>query len=266
MRSAEESARRVLLVHPTGNLASRNVALALAGADLLAEFCTAVSWNSGGTLSRVLPRSLQAELQRRSFADELRPYLHTWPYREAGRLLASRLRWRSALAHETGPFCVDAVYRSLDRHAARRVRRSTTLMAAVYAYEDGAQALFQAAARAGIARYYDQPIGHWRAARAILAEEAERLPEWAATITGLRDSAGKLARKDAELQLADRILVASSFTRRTLEGVDTGSARIELVPYGAPPAVRPARRPAGGRMRGPVRRQPQSAKGHRLCI
>ncbi len=248
MTRVEGPGRRVLLVHPTGNLASRNVALALAGADLLAEFCTAVSWNSGGALSRVLPRSLQAELQRRSFADELRPFLHTWPYREAGRLLATRLRWRSALAHETGPFCVDAVYRSLDRYAARRARRSTTLTA-VYAYEDGAHELFRAASRAGIARYYDQPIGHWRAARAILAEEAERLPEWAATITGLRDSAEKLARKDAELRLADRILVASTFTRRTLEGVDTGRARIDLVPYGAPPVIRPARRATGSRMR-----------------
>jgi glycosyltransferase involved in cell wall biosynthesis len=61
----------------------------------------------------------------------------------------------------------------------------------------------------------------------------------------MRDSAEKLARKDTELELADAVVVASSFTKRTIEMAPNCSAPIHVVPYGAPvsiPAVPEERR------------------------
>jgi glycosyltransferase involved in cell wall biosynthesis len=87
---------------------------------------------------------------------------------------------------------------------------------------------------------YDLPIGYWRAARRLLKDERERWPQWAATMPGFHDSDEKLARKDEELRLADRIYVASQFTKQTLTDYPGTLAPVEVIPYGFP-AVGPPR-------------------------
>lgn len=82
---------------------------------------------------------------------------------------------------------------------------------------------------------YDLPIGYWRAMRYLLNEDREKNPEWAMTLGGFNDSEKKLQRKDKELQLADKIYVASSFTKKTLEMYPGKLADIEVIPYGFPP-------------------------------
>ncbi|WP_201767174.1 glycosyltransferase family 4 protein [Rhodopirellula sallentina] len=152
-------------------------------------------------------------------------------------MLANRASLAFLTRHETGPFCVDAVYRDLDRTVARRIKRQP--FSAVYAYEDGALESFRVAKKRGGTCLYDLPIGYWRAAQSLLATERERWPEWAATMPGFRDSEAKLARKDEELQLADQIYVASQFTRRTLEDYPGTLANAEVIPYGFPSAGPP---------------------------
>jgi glycosyltransferase involved in cell wall biosynthesis len=208
-----------ILSHPTGNAFVREAALALAEAGLLEEFHTTLAFFGNGW---------RGELRRRVYPDALRKFTRRHPWREAARLVAGRLGVDSLIRHETGWASVDAVYRSLDREVAKAVSSP-----AVYCYEDGALETFRAAEQRGAARIYDLPIGYWRAARRILSEEAERRLEWAATLSGLRDSAEKLERKDEELRLADHIVVASSFTKRTLEECPFPVAPISLVPYGA---------------------------------
>ena len=87
---------------------------------------------------------------------------------------------------DRGICSVDQVFHELDRVTARHVRELARggSLSGVYAYEDGALATFQAAKAAGLKTVYDLPIGHWRAAQRIFAEEAERVPEWAATLVG----------------------------------------------------------------------------------
>lgn len=155
--------------------------------------------------------------------------------RELVRLVAGRLNLRRLNRHETGWACVDQVYEDLDRVVARSLPTpQNAAVRAVYAYEDGALQSFRAARRCGMTCLYDLPIAHWRTLRSVLAEEAERKPEWAATMTGLQDSARKLERKDQELALADRVIVASSFTRRSLEDHFGDALDIRVTPYGAP--------------------------------
>ncbi|MEL7160654.1 MAG: glycosyltransferase family 4 protein, partial [Bacteroidota bacterium] len=62
-------------------------------------------------------------------------------------------------------------------------------------------------------------------------------PEWAATIHGTDDSAEKLARKDQEIRLADKVFVASSFTAQTLRDYPDSLPPVEVIPYGFPPPV-----------------------------
>ena len=209
----------ILMSHPTGNENVRQAALALQEADLLGEFWTCLSWDPDAAINHFLPQSLRDQLARRSFPKSVRPFVRTAPVRELGRLLF-------------GMFGIDAVMQDLDRKVAARLSRAKN-MTAIYAYEDGALESFRAAKDRGIRRIYDLPIGHWRAAQQIYREEMERQPEWAETLTGIRDSDEKLARKEEELKLADRVVVASSFTEQTLKGASFAAA-VSVIPYGAP--------------------------------
>ncbi len=228
----------ILFSHPLSTAFTREAALALAEAGLLEEVLTCLNWTPGGAADRFLPTGLAKELGRRSYPATVRGCVRTRPWREAGRLLAgrfARLGWLTR--HETGVCSVDAVFHDLDRVAARRVENLVGRgrdLRGVYAYEDGALATFQAAKQRGLKTIYDLPIGYWRAGQRIFAEEAERVPEWAATLTGRGDSAEKLARKDAEIAAADAVIVASSFTRQTLTEAPGLRAPIFVVPYGAP--------------------------------
>jgi glycosyltransferase involved in cell wall biosynthesis len=222
----------ILFSHPTGNANVRYAALGLHRAGLLGEFWTCVNYREPPLLSRVLPGGIHRQLKRREFPPELAEAMRSFPLRELGRLFAPRAGLGSLVRHEHGPLSVDAVYRSLDRKVSERV--SDNQFTGVYAYEDGALETFRVATRCDKLKIYDLPIGYWRAARAILQEEAEREPEWAVTLNGNRDSAEKTDRKDAELREADVVLVASSFTRSTLAFAPQTTAPVICLPYGAP--------------------------------
>ena len=209
----------ILLSHPTGNENVRQTALALQEADLLGEFWTCLNWNPDAMINRVLPKSMRKQLARRSVPPGVRRFVRTVPAREVGRLFFRM-------------FAIDTVMQHLDRKVAARLRRAKNLNA-IYAYEDGALRSFRAAKARGIRCIYDLPIGYWQAAQQIYREEAEAQPEWKETLTGIRDSDEKLARKEEELKLADRIIVASSFTEQTLKGASFTGA-VNVIPYGAP--------------------------------
>ena len=224
----------LLLSHPTGNANVRAAARSLHTAGWLQELHSCICWDSQAPLAKLLPPSVAFQLARRSFSDVPISLQHSYPWRELLRLGAP---WVPLLRrHERGPLSIDAVHRSFDRYVAKRLPNLPGLRA-VYAYEDCALRTFQAAEKLGLNRIYDLPIGYWRAARQIFEEERELQPEWACTLTGLKDSPTKLARKDQELQLSDRVVVASAFVRSTLLLHNACTAPIAVVPYGAPPPL-----------------------------
>lgn len=228
----------VLLSHPTGNVNVRQAALALAETNHLAEFWTCLHWDPDSPAGRWLPGRLRELLERRILPPAVRARTRIDPWWEAARLASSKFGLATLARHEHGVFSVDAVYRQFDARVARRLRtESIDSLRAVYAYEDGALETFAAARERGLACVYDLPIGYWRAAQRIYREEAEREPAWAATIEGARDSDEKLARKEREIAGADLVIVASQFTARTLPEGGDWKARVEIIPYGAPPVI-----------------------------
>lgn len=227
----------VLVAHPTGNANVRNVLRALEESGHLREYHTTLavfesSWT--GKVSR-LPGG--GELRRRQYDQSLRNITVTHPWREALRLFSQRLGLAGFYSGERAWASVDRVCQALDLQTAAAVRRLSPQVA--YCYEDVARETFREAKRRGAACLYDLPIGYWRAGRRILAEEAERRPDWGASMAGLRDSEAKLERKDEELRLADRILVASTFTKETLCECPFQLPAIEVIPYGADEAFAP---------------------------
>jgi len=223
----------ILLSHPTANQNVRQAALAFAEDDLLSEFWTCLNWKEDGFFERHLPARLRNELRRRSFSDRVKPFTTSFPWREAGRLLSQQLGLQFLTRTETGIFSVDAVYLSLDRHVARCLRDSSQIKA-VYAYDHGALESFRAAKGRGLKCIYEHPIVYWREARRLQQEEAELHPEWKSTLGAIQDSEEKLARKDAELALADVVIVPSTFSKHSLNQAPFLKAPVQVVPYGTP--------------------------------
>jgi glycosyltransferase involved in cell wall biosynthesis len=93
---------------------------------------------------------------------------------------------------------------------------------------------------------YELPAAHWHFMNQFLREEAELQPDFAGTLHF--DEPDMLCRQDEELELADRVIVPSSFVRSTLPAKIPGGM-VQIIPYGAPTAItgRPSRRSEGNR-------------------
>jgi len=233
---------KIILHHPQGNANVRASAMGLVESNLLQEFHTSIACFPGSFLNSVGAISFLSEIRRRSYDRSLRPFTHMSPVLEAGRLISLKAGFNSFTKQETGIFSVETVIRGLDKKVSRRlntaIRKGVT---GVYAYEDGAEFTFKEAKKLGLHCFYDLPTGYWRAKLKILEAEKERRSDWQSTIRGLRDSETKLARKDEEIRLADRIFVASKFTASTLDYYPGTLPPVQIIPYGFP-AVGPARR------------------------
>jgi glycosyltransferase involved in cell wall biosynthesis len=230
----------LIVTHAIGNA---NVRAALSGflkGGNLNAFYTAFACFESDLIYRLSKSGRLSEVRRRSYENDLQIFTRQHPFRELGRMIASKLKLSSLTTHESGYFCIDKVLHELDTSLAKEILNSKFIGAnAVYAYEDGALEAFKAAKLKKMTCLYDLPIGYWRAARHLMKAEIELLPEWAPTITGFNDSESKLARKDEELQLADEIFVASSFTKSTLSFYPKVLNNIHVIPYGFPAVAQP---------------------------
>jgi glycosyltransferase involved in cell wall biosynthesis len=78
------------------------------------------------------------------------------------------------------------------------------------------------------------PIAHWATVRRLLAEEAERLPDWEPTLESTREPEKKLARKEAELSLADCITCPSEFVLRSIPASIRVKKQCQVATFGSP--------------------------------
>jgi len=82
---------------------------------------------------------------------------------------------------------------------------------------------------------YELPIAHWATVRRLLAEEAERYPEWEPTLESTREPEEKLFRKEEELRLADRITCPSQFVLDSIPLEIRQKTPCQVSPFGSPP-------------------------------
>ena len=247
----EEQAKRrlsILLSHPTGNQNIRNALLSLVEQNMLVEFWTTLAWNPASRWNGMLPGGVRSQLARRAFPEAPTNLVKCVPSREIVRLLARGSFLHDLLCSGERPFSVISMYRHFDGAVARRVK--TASLDAVYAYEGGALRTFREAKKTGIATVYELPSSYWYWECELLAEEAQRNPQFSRLLPKLMDSPKHMEWKDEELRLADVVIVPSQHVRDTLAGV-VADERIRIVNYGAPP-VRP-RRPSESEARRPLR-------------
>lgn len=227
--------KKITIYHPFGNANTRAAVDGIYKQGILESFHTCLACFKGSFLYKLSSFSPLKEFRRRYFSSFLKDKTITHPFKELGRQIAPKIKLNSLTAHEKGIFCVDNICHDLDYKVAKYVKKNRANIGGIYAYEDLALYTFSTAKKYNIKCLYDLPIGYWRSMRSLLNEERKKNPEWAVTLGGFDDSEKKLERKDKELKLADKIYVASSFTKNTLEMYPGKLADIEVIPYGFPP-------------------------------
>lgn len=231
------STPRISLIHQINPSNAQNAALAFAEANLLQEVITSIAcnakapaWHYLNLLPKKLKSAITDEMSRRSWVSLDGVPIQTYPWREIIRIFLSgtRLAPRLGLSYSG---LVDWVYVSLDCQVAKHHLQG---LDAIYSYEDLAATTFEVAKEQGIVCLYDLPIPFYRTTRHIMSQEAELFPELAPAIESIREPAWKIERKEREVQLADHIFVASSFTKKSLLEIGVEPEKVSVIPYGAP--------------------------------
>lgn len=225
----------VIVTNAAGNQNVRALLRALDHAGMLSRFFTTIAWRRDAPYAALLPRAFREQLDRRVYEAPDAGRIACFPAREAVRHIAWRLGLSALTQGESGWASPYRIGKALDERVAAQIACGWVDGTAIYAYEDCALRMLGAAAGCGMRRFYELPTGYWRAARRLTAEERELQPEWAATLGRLRDTPAKGARKDAEVESADHIIVPSNFVRDTLREHPALTATIDVIPYGAPP-------------------------------
>jgi starch synthase len=231
---------KINLIHPTSNPFARNAALSISEVGMLNAIATTFVYDpdrlenqTGKLIKRLLPKltsTIEKELSRRTWIAPEGSKIYDYPWQEILRvfLVKTKLSKKLGITDRT---LVDWMVASFDRHVAKHHLQNID---AIYAYEDGATDTFTAAKKQGIYCFYDLPIAFHLTSRQIQTEEADLFPELAATMLAIEEPKWKIERKNREVQLADHIFVASSFTLRSLLGIGIPSSKISVIPYGAP--------------------------------
>lgn len=222
---------RLIVAHP-GTQHSSQAAIALQRAGLLERYVTSFYYRPDGALSTLvglLPSRLasrvERELLRRRIAGLGDAPIQTAPALELAYVVSARLgldaagtpllRWRN---------------HRIDGKVAALVRR--TRPAGLICYDTCGLQAFRACHDVGSTAILDQTIGHATAGGPLLAEEADRHPEFADTLPATVP-AWLLEQTTAEARLADMVLAGSSYVKQTLTSIGVAEERIVVVPYGA---------------------------------
>ena len=216
--SALSSETKFVVSHPTGNSFVRALLEELEKNQLLEKFYTTIGAGSSiNPLVKVLS-------QKRGYAIPDGKISRQW-FPELVRLLAkgdqNKKRKRT-----------DHSYLALDKKVSTKLTKEGTQV--LHAYEDGAYYSFKRAKELGIQCSYELPIAHWATVRRLLAEEAERYPQWEPTLESTREPEEKLCRKEEELQMANRITCPSQFVLDSIPKEIKQHTPCQVSPFGSP--------------------------------
>jgi alpha-maltose-1-phosphate synthase len=114
-----------------------------------------------------------------------------------------------------------------DRAVARRLHPG---LGAVVGYSSTAQRTFVAARRLKVPTVLDYPIPPWQVVERLMSEEERLAPAYAPTLQGHYFERWRKRRMDAEVALADRLIMLSTYHQRTFESIGVDPERMFIAP------------------------------------
>lgn len=229
----------VRLFHPSVANFVQQVARSLHEAGQLDRFITTVRDNPSAAYQRIacaggrlVGKDMAAQFQRRAITEIPVEHVETHPWGELLRLASGSLDRDGRITD----FVWDHTERAFDRRVARKL---SPRLSAVYGYEYSSLATFKRARELGIKVVYDVPAPDARFVHELLAAEMDAFPELRTAYhrhTAARE-ATRLARRRAEWDAADLILVNSQFTKQTYVHAGLKCDAVRVVNLGAPPPI-----------------------------
>lgn len=221
---------KVLLYHATGNQNVRATLRALASGNMLHSFHTTIAVFASRWYYRFLNGKLSM-LRRRTYPESARRLVCTYPFLEAMMFLGVRKFFGQRL---TPPY-IDKV---LSRKLAGKIRSCHNVPDMLYCYPGHAEMIMHAAAERNVKCVYELTTAYYKHVLELYKQEEVQNKEWYDTITFYREEGVDNAKYDAELNVADHILCASSYIKRSLLEYGFPEEKITILPYGFP-EVRP---------------------------
>jgi glycosyltransferase involved in cell wall biosynthesis len=221
---------QVLVSHPFGNPNAYQVARGLHVEGCLANFATCIYAPLGSSFraDKFLPK------------DRVR----TCGLREGIRVALAHSRILSHAGRSVE--MIDWVARAHDLRVAGQLSTKKLRTNIIWGYEDFAASSFERAKALTIKSIYDLPTVHHLEARRIYEGELESDPSLAPFLSPGLEPEHRLERKQAELDLADVVVCASTFVKNSLAQRGWPDSQLRVLPYGVtvPAAPLPAKRPA----------------------
>ena len=214
------SRQRFVVSHPTGNTFVRALLNQLNTQNQLEKFFTTIGAGEG---ANSLISAFSGEKRKYNIPDK--KISRQW-VPEIARLLSKGNQEKKRRK-------VDLSYQALDQKVSLALSNYSSQI--LHAYEDGCSDSFARAKQLGMKCSYELPIAHWTTVRRLLAEEAERYPEWDPTLESTREPEEKLFRKEEELRLADRIFCPSQFVLDSIPLEIRQKTPCQISPFGSPP-------------------------------
>lgn len=219
----------MIVIHPVGNQNVRALITALNEEGGLQSFHTSISSPSGGCLN-VIPHGIRRELERRSFSDIDVKKVITYPYFDLARLVAIRLQINYLVDNKKGLLRPENLYEYIDTKVARFILKNSDIRS-VYGYDGKCLKSFEAVKTRGGMCAYEAAFGYMPYVNEILREEREINSEWSALIPQFSNES--LQRQREELEIADKVVVASSFAKKAVEYSGL-QKEVTILPYGSP--------------------------------
>ena len=213
------SLERFVVSHPTGNTFVEALLDQLNEHNQLEKFFTTIGTGEGANslISAFCGKKRQYDIPDKLISRQWVP--------EVARLLSKGNQKNKRRR-------VDLSYRELDKKVSNELGEHNSQV--LHSYEDGCSFSFVRAKELGVQCSYELPIAHWATVRRLLAEEAERYPEWEPTLESTREPEEKLFRKEEELRLADRITCPSQFVLDSIPLEVRQKTLCQISPFGSP--------------------------------
>jgi len=211
---------KVLISHPHGNKNTKKIVNKLGKLNLLDSFWTTIAFPFRFGIFKSKFYNIRFKKIKLRF---LKEFL---------RRICIFLKLKRFYLHDDNIFSVGSIYKDLDIRVGKYLNINKKKINAIYSYEDCALNSFKIANKSCIKTIYDLTSPYWLLKKKILEEEVNLQPDWSLSTTEIT-SQNKCKNKDEEIALSDQIIVASSFTAKSLELFEQNiKSKINVVPYG----------------------------------
>ena len=211
---------KILISHPHGNKNTNKVVSRLGKLNLLDTFWTTIAF------------PFRFKIFEKKFYNIKFKKIKLRFVKEFLRHICILLKLKKFYLYDDSIFSVNSIYKDLDLSVGKYLSINKKRINAIYSYEDCALNSFKIASKIHIKTIYDLTSPYWLFKKKILKEEVNLHPDWSLSTTETL-SEDKCKNKDEEIVLSDQIIVASSFTAKSLELFEQNiKSKINIVPYG----------------------------------